>query len=133
MESRGIWRLGVDRRPSKECGPGADGQPLCQVMKISVSAFTQLIKTQQGSLAINLMAHQITIRTVKPSELESCFCFQPSSSGSSAAHMASTARMPGQEARVKGQSQARPGPVRKIFALPDLSPPSGLTGHLIIN
>lgn len=29
-------------------------QPLCQVMKISVSALTQMIKTQQGSLAVKL-------------------------------------------------------------------------------
>lgn len=48
----------VDGRPAfpqpEKSGRGAAGQPLCQVVKIGVSVLTQLIKTQQGSLAVKL-------------------------------------------------------------------------------
>lgn len=58
MESRGMRRPEVDGRPAfpqpEKSGRGAAGQPLCQVVKIRVSVLTQLIKTQQGSLAVKL-------------------------------------------------------------------------------
>lgn len=54
------------------------------------------------------MAHQITIRTVKRSGLESCSDFWPSFSGSPAAHTARTAWRPGPEAGVKAVTARDP-------------------------
>lgn len=86
------------------------------------------------------MAHQITIRTVKRSGLESCSGFWPSSSGSPAAHTARTAWRPGPEAVVKAVTAhdpqfPRPGGCQRGRRLlcQGLSPSWGLAGLIVTN
>lgn len=76
------------------------------------------------------MAYQITIRTLKLSGLESCFCSVTSSSGSHAAPTARTSWRPGPKGWGWGQGRHCPGPTelqnrwvptREMFVWPDLS------------